>query len=821
MGSDRATQALEAAFVHAAFWQRPLQASEHLVERCPFEQSHKRTAKRSYAFELFRLLSRLANLSLTSGAAEWRLAPEQIARVTADFGTQKQITYRGLRKLLDLTPQTRFAGVAPDDEKRDVVARSGGAAEGTAALREAVGDAGWRSLLHTPGVMDRIAEILTFRDDPASIRAGLEQAGAEPVVAEAIMAGVKRGAFAKFAGAGHISAKAARSLIPQLARGLKYHEACEEVGYDHSTRQETRIEDVRNPVARKALGEMLKQVRAMVQEFGLPELMHVELARDVGKSAEERDKIASGIEKRNKDKDRLRAEFAELLGHEPGSGDDLLRFELWKEQNCRCLYSDEMIPPQAIVATNNMVQVDHILPWSRFGDDSFINKTLCFAHANQAKRDHTPFEWFSAERPAEWAAFEARVEGCKTMKGRKKRGFYLRRNAAEVQERFRERNLNDTRYATRLLLDLLKRIYPKDDKVHVRARLGALTAKLRRAWGLDDIKKNQNGQRKDDDRHHALDAIVVAATSQQMLQSLTLDAQKAERQGRPRDFLFTDIPEPWLGFREQTRTVVENVFVSRAERRRARGEAHAATIRQVREQNGEKVVYDRKAVEKLTLADLDKIPVPVPYGRVVAPEVLRNEMVEELRRWIDAGKPKDDPPRSPKGDVIKKVRVASKDKVAVGVRGGSADRGEMARVDVFAQTDARGRARFFLVPIYPHQVADLEVFPQPPDRAVVAYKAELVGWTLIDSSFAFQFSLYANSLVKVVTPDGEEIIGYFKGVDRSTGAISLAMPESSRALRRGIGAKTLLSFQKLSVDRLGRISVVSQEVRTWHGAACI
>ena len=71
-------------------------------------------------------------------------------------------------------------------------------------------------------------------------------------------------------------------------------------------------------------------------------------------------------------------------------------------------------------------------------------------------------------------------------------------------------------------------------------------------------------------------------------------------------------------------------------------------------------------------------------------------------------------PRSSKGDVIRKVRVASKDKVAVTVRGGTADRGDMARIDVFAKTDRREKRRFFLVPVYPHQIADRKAFPSYP-----------------------------------------------------------------------------------------------------------
>ncbi len=819
LGNSVATEDLEASYSDIAFFQRPLQDSEHMVATCGFEPTENCAARRSYAFEMFRFLSRLATLRLTArGRQDWPLTAEQIGRAVVDFGAQKKLTWRWLRKTLDLDAAVRFVGVTEADEgKNDFVARAGNAAEGTATLRSLVGEAGWRVLMHNPVMRDRIAEVLSFREDPARIRLGLVEAGVESPILEVLMEGVEAGAFSQFVKSGHISAKAARNLLPALSRGLVYSEACKDVGYDHAARREVELQDVRNPVARKAVTEMLKQVRAMIHVYGLPDYIHVELARDIGKGVEERDKISKGIEDRNKQLDKVRLEFNDLFGHPPNR-DDLLRYELWKEQQGRCLYSDDPIPPGALMAADNKVQVDHILPWSRFGDDSFWNKTLCTTRANQAKKGRTPFEWFEADG-LDWSAFAARVEGCKEMRGRKKGAFYLRKNAKEVEDTFRSRNLNDTRYATRLLLDLLARLYPSDGRRHVLARPGQLTAKLRRAWGLDDLKKDKDGKRLDDDRHHALDAIVVAATSESWLQKLTMAAQEAERQGLARGWDFDFVPPPAHGFRDAVREVVNSVFVSRAERRRARGEAHAATIKQVREVDGKAVVFERKAIEKLTLADLELIPVPSPYGRIADPAKLRDELVAELRRWIEAGKPKGDLPKSPKGDTIRKVRVASKSKVAVCVRGGTADRGDMVRVDVFAKANKRGKREFYLVPIYPHQVADREKWPAPPDRAAVAHKSESE-WTRIDSSFDFHFSLYTNSLIEVVTSKGEIIAGYYRGFDISGGGITISSHESSRLTVGRPGSKTLLEFSKFYVDRLGNRAPITGEIRTWHGAVC-
>lgn len=817
LGNARACEALEAAYAEAAFFQRPLQDSDALVGVCPFEPGEKRAARRGYSFELFRFLSKLNTLTLVGAGGERRLRPDELAGLEAGFGQTKKITFKAVRKALDLDSGVRFEGVKAEEEGNDVVARSGHAAEGTATLREALG-ALWGDMVARPEVLDRMAEVITFRDDLVSIQRGLGETGAPEEAVEAVMAAVEAGACKAFKGAGHISAKAARAILPGLREGRVYSEACAKAGYDHARPPARGAREVRNPVARKAIGEMLKLVRAVVHKHGLPDRMHVELARDVGKSAEERDEITRGIEKRNKARDKARDRFRELLGREP-HGDDMLRFELWEEQNGRCLYTDEEIPVAAVSASDNRAQVDHILPWSRFGDDSFINKTLCLAVANQRKKGRTPWEWFSAERTAsEWEAFAARVDGCKGMKGAKKRGFYLRKNAAEVEERFRTRNLGDTRYATRVVLDLLGRMYPADGQRHVLARPGALTAKLRRGWGLEGLKKGPDGKRLEDDRHHALDAIVLAATTESMVQALTKGFQEAERQGLARDFAGSHVPAPWAGFRLDAEAAVAGVFVSRPERRRVPGEAHAATIKQVREVDGAAVVFVRKAVEALSEKDLDLIPVPAPYGRIADPAKLRAALIDAVRAWWAAGKPKDRMPCMPNGDAIRKVRVQTNDKPAVCVRGGTADRGDMARVDVFREVNKRGQTRLHLVPVYPHE---LVAFDAPPDRAVVAYKPESEWTNLRGAGFEFRFTLYQNSLIEVTKPDGEVIRGYFKGLDRSTAALKIAAAKSQLDARPGIGTKTLLSFRKLGVDRLGSIREVTSEARTWRGAVCM
>ena len=640
-GNAAATDDLAKTFSETAFSQRPLQDSEKLVGKCPFEPDQLRTARRAPSFELFRFLQRLAHLRISVGRVERPLTQEEIALASNGFGeTKKTITFGSLRETLDLDPNARFAGVPKDKEsKLDVAARTGGAAYGTKTLKDALGDAPWRSLVKTPEKLDRIAEVLSFREDMDSIRKGLDEIGLDAVIVQCLLDAAAKGDFKDFTRAAHISALACRNIIPGLREGLVYSDACARVGYDHAARPSVQLTEIGSPVTRKAFGEAIKQIRTVAREYGPIDLVHIELARDVGKSAEERREIQDGIEKRTAEKEKRRGEAAEHLGRAV-SDDELLRYELAKEQNFKCIYSGDPIEPKGVAANDTRYQVDHILPWSRFGDDSYINKTLCTTKANQDKRGRTPFEWFDAEKTEpEWMEYVARVEALKEVKGRKKRNYTLK-DAATVEEKFKARNLTDTQWATRLLADELKRMFPApEDERRVFTRPGAITSKLRRAWGLEGLKK-VDGERVPDDRHHAVDALVLAATTESLLQRMTKEVQQREKEGRQDDIFH--VQQPWPGFRiDVTRAVYgENgaggVFVSRAERRRARGKAHDATIKQVRDIDGEKIVFERKAVEKLTEKDLEKIPVPAPYGKIADPKKLRDDMVE-VAAAVDRG----------------------------------------------------------------------------------------------------------------------------------------------------------------------------------------
>src|SRR5262249_33398476 len=152
-----------------------------------FEPDCKRTAKRAPSFEVFRFLQRLVNLRIAVGRAERPLWPEEIGLVLKKFGEQKSYTYETLRKELDHDPKAGFSAIARNGEWLDIAARKGRSAFGTCVLREVLGAGPWHSLLKTPEKLDRIAEFLSFREYPTSIREGLAEIGVDGPIINRLM----------------------------------------------------------------------------------------------------------------------------------------------------------------------------------------------------------------------------------------------------------------------------------------------------------------------------------------------------------------------------------------------------------------------------------------------------------------------------------------------------------------------------------------------------------------------------------------------------------------------------------------------------------
>ncbi|MFZ5466404.1 MAG: type II CRISPR RNA-guided endonuclease Cas9 [Pseudomonadota bacterium] len=647
------------------------------------------------------------------------------------------------------------------------------------ALRKAYEDAGlkteWARDAATPDRLDDLAYAQTVFKDDAEARDWMQKRGIEPAIIEAVL-------DVSFSDLIRLSIKALRKIIPHMEAGLRYDEAVLAAGYSHHSQLHTdenkkprlppiRKTDFPNPVVYRALNQARKLVNAIIDEYGPPAAVHIELARDLSKPFDERRKIEKAQKAFRQDKEKAVEEFRRLFGALPRR-DQLAKMRLYHEQGGKCAYSLKALDLQRL-DEDGYVEIDHALPYSRSFDDSMNNKVLVLTAENRNKGNRTPYEYLGGEHESDrWRSFKAWVESNKNYR-QAKRDRLLRKDFCDkAAEGFRERNLTDTRYIAKAFKNLMERhlqLAEGSENKRCVVVSGQLTAFLRTRWGLNKV-------REDGDLHHALDAAVVAAASHGMVKRLADYSRRKEldmvREGfvDPQTGEVLDIeamrkleaqfPAPWPHFRweleawlkpdpalhlehvsgydKQRTQSIKPIRVSRAPLCRGLGQAHQETIRSAK-LLGQGLSAVRTPLENLKLKDIE---------RIVGYDDPRNEkLIEALRQRLQAhgddGKkafrePLYKPSKSGKSaPIVRTVNLTDTQKSGIPVRGGIANNGSMLRVDIF--TDGK---KFYAVPLY---VADA-VKQELPNRAVVAFKPE-EEWTVMDENYRFLFSLHPNDWV--------------------------------------------------------------------------
>jgi len=379
---------------------------------------------------------------------------------------------------------------------------------------------------------------------------------------------------------------------------MRYDEACREAGYDHAkpnsvVKTSGKLPEppqIRNPVVRKALFETRRVVNAIVREYGLPTTIRIEMARDMKLSKKQKELA----QKQNKANEKLNKEAEDFLRTKGikiyASRDDKIKFRLWKECGHTCPYTGTTISQEMLFSSE--VDIEHIIPYSRSLDDSYMNKTLCIGSFNkQQKGQRTPYEVFQSNEH-KYADVLQRI---KALPWAKRRRFEQK----EVNmDDFIQRQLNDTRYISVEVKDYLANLLSQN-KIEVSK--GAATSELRWQWCLDAIL-NPDGvleKNRADHRHHAIDAIVIALTTRSVFMKLSHRFEQ-----------HFSINPPWETFRNDIKAKIDSVIVSHAATRKISGALHEATAYGsgfvwIKNKKGETVkeqiyVYRRPLDEKFT-----------------------------------------------------------------------------------------------------------------------------------------------------------------------------------------------------------------------------
>ncbi|MXV50863.1 type II CRISPR RNA-guided endonuclease Cas9 [Pedobacter sp. HMF7647] len=439
---------------------------------------------------------------------------------------------------------------------------------------------------------------------------------------------------------GSLSTKAIRKIYPFIKEN-NYSTACELAGYRHSASSLTKEEiakrplkdrlellkknSLRNPVVEKILNQVVNVINALIvknserdengtviKAFHFDEI-RIELARDLKRNAEERREMTANINSAKISHDKIFKLLQNEFGIKNPTRSDIIRFKLFdelKNNGYKDLYTNTYIPREILFS--KQIDIDHIIPQAKLFDDSFSNKTVIYRRDNLDKGNKTAFDYILSKY-GELASIEYQQRIANLFEQRNKskddassginKAKYqkLLKREIEIGDGFIERDLRNSQYIAKKTRNMLFEI----SRV-VTPTTGSITDRLREDWdlinimqelnfdkfkklGLTEMVEKKDGTfkerivdwtKRNDHRHHAMDALTVAFTKHNHIQYLNyLNARKDEThklhnniigiETLETDWKYDDqgnkkrvFKSPLINFREQAKDHLENVLVS-------------------------------------------------------------------------------------------------------------------------------------------------------------------------------------------------------------------------------------------------------------------
>ncbi len=781
-------------------YQRPMYWPASVVGRCELEPREKRCRREHPVAQRFRMLQEVNNLRVLDATGELRpLVPQERERLIAFLSTAKDRTFDDIREHLGLMESHGFN--LEFGERKKLLGLS---TDCLLAGKKLFGPR-WRQLPPTEknGIIDLLLED-EITEEGFIKRA--EQLGAGPDLTRVLLDVNLGPGYASY------SLAAMWKLIPFLEAGLPLSgrpgepDALHSAGYlrpderaAHRTDLLPEPPEMTNPLVRAALFQLRQVVNAIVREFGKPAAIHVELAREIKGTAEQRRQMTLRMRENENKRDGARKFIRENTDREP-THDSILRYLLWMQQGQICIYSGR--PISCAQLFGGEVDIDHILPHSRSLDDSQLNKVVVFRSENQAKGDLTPYEWLAAQDPEKYEAVLQRAARLPYEIRNAKRPKFTQRSV-ELTE-FIERQLNDTKYISRKAAEYLRCL-----GIDVVCTKGLCTSELRYQWGLNSILRDDGLglKNREDHRHHAVDAIVIASTDRRRLQALA----RARGTGR--------LPEPWANFRESAAASVAAINVSHRVSRRVSGALHEETLygptakpwrsaqpaqepaprpwAKTWAEDPERFVY-RKPLEALTR----------PMVASIRDESVRQSVQQRLAEFgIDPAKNGPIPAEvwrqplhlpGPKGAQIKKVRLLRADKTIQPIRSGRAcvKTGNNHHLCLF-ETTRNGKVEREAV-----WVSMLEAARRVRDSEPIIQRAHPT-----DPAAKFVMSLSGGELVLVESRGEPQLWVYQTGASTTGQLFFCTHTDARKSTERKRISKyaSTLRARKITVDTLGRI----------------
>jgi CRISPR-associated endonuclease Csn1 len=501
---------------------------------------------------------------------------------------------------------------------------------------------------------------------------------------------------------GKLSAKAIRKILPHLKEGNTYDKACMYENYRHSKSSLTKSEikdkvlkpylellpknSLRNPVVEKILNQMVNVINAIFKdpELGKPDEIRIELARELKSSAEERNNAFKAINKAKTDNEKIRKILKSEFGISKVTRNDIVRYKLYEELELvgyKDLYSGKYIAREKIFSKD--LDIEHIIPKTKLFDDSFSNKTLSFRKDNIEKGNMTAIDYVTEKKSAEQLEqFKHKAETLfKAKKIFKAKYNKLLMKENDIPSDFIDRDLRDSQYIARKAHQMLNEIVRS-----VTSTTGRITDRLRTDWQLVNIMKEINlpkyrqigltktiegkgGQpeeqiigwtKRNDHRHHAMDALTVAFTRPSHIQYLNnLNARSNKNSNiyaienkelyKENGKILFKPPMPLKEFRTEAKKHIENILVSYKAKNKVltknknrikqgnKGENYIQEVSTPRGQLHNETIYGQRKFYKTKIEKVG-IKFDVETVKKVANEKYRNALIQRLNQFNNDAK---------------------------------------------------------------------------------------------------------------------------------------------------------------------------------------
>lgn len=713
---------------------------DKMLGKCIFEKQENRAVKASYSFEYFDFLKQLNNIiiektiitSNNKTTQKRKLSKEERQKIIKLAKYQSQIRYYDIRQELQLSDYERFcnleySSISEFSDSINKLAERKPKLEGFTAyfrIKQALYYVD-NTLIErlSNEELDEIAYILTVYKSNERRLEQFEICNLH-LPANAIQELLK----ISFIEIAYLSLKAIKKITPYLEEGYTYNSALEQAYPSFETSLCNINSEILNPVCRRAISQSIKVLKAIVNQYGKPDLINIEFSNELGKGKSEREKIKKQKQENLGKTSRIKEEL-QAQGIENPTGTEITKYKLWKEQTNYCMYSGKKIDIEQVFSSET--QINYIIPFWMCFDDTYKNKILTFTSEVKQKQDLMPYQYIQKMR-RDTEEYETRISMLIRVYSKKNR--LVKKNITkEEMIKWRNRNIEDTQYIAKWITNYIRRNiqFVECSKYNNKVLIisSNLTSYINRK--LDISNKIIIGNQK-----HALDALVTATVSKELLNKIIIYSRENTENSQ--------FPIPWENFKQDMNNLPP-IFVSRAPKRKVTGQAHDETIRRMQICGKEIKCISRTDIKKLKLNSEGEIE-NFSKNSKNTDKVLYNALKEEIkenggnatRSFIKQFyKPKKD--KTP-GLPVKKVKLESKTRLPIKLKNQAiATNGSIIRLDVF-KVENEG---YYYVPIY---VSDT-VLPKLPNKACASSKPYEEWPEMREEDFIF--SLYSRDLIYI------------------------------------------------------------------------